>query len=222
MSPNLEFLRGLYAAWDRGDYRAVDWADPDIESAFADGPNPGRWRGDPRDGRRLGRGDRRVRRARRPVAGGRVETASRGRAWYQPCVTSANCELVRAIYSSWELGDFTLVDWADPDIEFVLADGPNPGTWTGLAAMSRAWGSTLAAFDDLRASAEECRDLDDERVLVLTQNSGRGKISGFDLAAMETRGANVFHVRGGRVTKLVAYFNRERALADLGLETQTA
>jgi ketosteroid isomerase-like protein len=132
-------------------------------------------------------------------------------------VTSPNVELVRAIYSSWELGDFTLVDWADPDIEFVLADGPNPGTWRGLAAMSRAWGSTLAAFDDLRASAEECRDLDEERVLVLTQNSGRGRVSGLELAATGTRGANVFHVRNGRVTRLVAYFSRDRALEELDL-----
>jgi hypothetical protein len=27
----------------------------------------------------------------------------------------------------------------------------------------------------------------------------------------------LFHVRGGQVTKLVQYFNRERALADLGI-----
>ena len=130
-------------------------------------------------------------------------------------MATANVELVRAIYSSWELGDFTLVDWADPDIEFVLADGPNPGNWTGLAAMSRAWGKALAEFDDLRARAEEIRELDDGRVLVLTHISGRGRQSGFELAAMEGRGANVFHIREGRVTKLLAYFNRDRALADL-------
>lgn len=130
-------------------------------------------------------------------------------------MASANVEFVRAIYSAWELGDFTLVDWADPDIEFVLVDGPNPGSWTGLAAMSRAWGKALAAFDDLRARAEEIRELDDGRVLVLTHISGRGRQSGLELAAMEGRGANVFQIREGRVTKLLAYFDRDRALADL-------
>jgi ketosteroid isomerase-like protein len=34
---------------------------------------------------------------------------------------------------------------------------------------------------------------------------------------MRVKGADVVHVRGGKVTRLVTYLDRERALADLGL-----
>jgi hypothetical protein len=42
---------------------------------------------------------------------------------------SSNLELMRSIYSAWERGDFGAVEWADPDIEFVVADGPDADRW---------------------------------------------------------------------------------------------
>lgn len=41
-----------------------------------------------------------------------------------------------------------------------------------------------------------------------------------DLGKLRTTGANVFHIREGKVVKLVIYFDRRHALADLGLETE--
>jgi ketosteroid isomerase-like protein len=131
---------------------------------------------------------------------------------------SANLDLVRSIYADWERGDFSSADWADPEIEYVIADGPSPGSWTGLAEMAEAHRDVLRAWEDFGVEAEEYREFDDGRVLVLDHLSGRGKTSGLNLGQTRTMGAWLFHIRDGSVTKMVRYLNRDRALADLGLE----
>ncbi len=132
-------------------------------------------------------------------------------------MASANLDLVRSIFADWERGDFSSAEWADPDIEFSSPMGVEAGSWTGRAEMARAWRGTLSAWGDLRVEADEYRELDDERVLVLHSFSGSGKSSGIPIRHELSKGALLFHVGGGRVTKLVIYTERERALADLGL-----
>ena len=84
-----------------------------------------------------------------------------------------------------------------------------------MAAAARDF---FSVWEDLHAEAEEYRALDGERVLVLDHRTGHGKTSGLELADTTTRGGTVWHMRDGKVTRLVLYFDRERALADLGLE----
>ena len=129
-----------------------------------------------------------------------------------------NVKLVRSIVADWERGDFTSAEWADDKIEFVLPDGPDPGSWTGIAAMGEAWGRRISTAESFRIEAEEFRELDHERVLALTPVSGRSKTTGLDLGQMGTKGATLFHISNGKVTRLVPYFDRDRAFADLGLE----
>ena len=131
---------------------------------------------------------------------------------------SANVELVRSIFADWERGDFSSAEWAHPQIEYVRADGPEPGTWTGLARMAEAARTYLDAWNDFRFVADEYRELDSGRVLVLYHFFGRGKTSGVELERVRTEAAHVFHVSGGQVVKFVIYLDRDRAFADLGLE----
>jgi ketosteroid isomerase-like protein len=136
-------------------------------------------------------------------------------------MSSANLDLVRSIYADWERGDFSSADWAHPEIELVVADGPTPERWQGLAGIAEGWGAYLANWEDYRAEAEEYRELDVERILVFTHNYGRGKTSALEVGPFAAKGAVLFQVRGGKVKRLVAYFNRRRALADLGLPQET-
>jgi ketosteroid isomerase-like protein len=131
---------------------------------------------------------------------------------------SENLDLVRSIYAAQERGDFRSADWADPDVEWVTVDGPAPGRWTGLAGMAEGWREFLSAWGNYSAVAEEYRELDSERVLVLIRQSGRGKTSGIDLAQMHARVAAIFHIRDGRVVKVVNYMDVDLALVDLGLK----
>jgi ketosteroid isomerase-like protein len=132
-------------------------------------------------------------------------------------VSSANLELVRTLYAAWERGDFSATEWADPEIEYVIADGPAPGRWTGLAGMAEAYRAVLEVWEGFRGEAQEYRELDDERVLVLVRVSARGKTSGLEVGQTGARTANLIHIREGKVTKMVYYWDRNRALADLGL-----
>ena len=131
---------------------------------------------------------------------------------------SANLDLVRSIYADWERGDYGSVEWAHPNIETVMADGPAPGRSSGVAGVADLWRNFLNAWEGYRAEAVEYRELDDERVLVLVRRSGRGKRSGVALEQIGSEGAALYHIRDGRVTRQVVYFDRDRALADLGLE----
>jgi ketosteroid isomerase-like protein len=135
---------------------------------------------------------------------------------------SANLDLVRSIFAAWERGDYSTAEWAHPEIEYVIADGPSPGSWKGLAGMAAGAREGLTGWGGMTHEVEDYHELDGERVLVLNDYSARGRASGLELGQMRAKGAQLFHVRGGKVTRLVQYWDRERALADLGLAPETS
>jgi ketosteroid isomerase-like protein len=133
-------------------------------------------------------------------------------------MSQENVDLVRSIYEDWERGEFGVVGWANPDIEFVFDGGPSPGTWTGLTDVAEAMRDFIGAWSDFQVKAEEYRELDSERVLVLSHLGGSGKTSRLSLGQMRSEKCELFQIRSGKVVRLVIYWDRERTLADLGLE----
>ena len=81
--------------------------------------------------------------------------------------------------------------------------------------MAREWREFLGAWADYAIAADEFRELDEGRVLVLLHATGRGKASGVAIAPM--LGANLFTIRDGVVGRLAIYFDHRSALAELDL-----
>jgi hypothetical protein len=69
-----------------------------------------------------------------------------------------NLDLLRSLYAAWKRGDYSSAEWAHPEIEYVFADGPTPGSWRGLAGMAEGMRELLSAWDDYRVQADEYRE----------------------------------------------------------------
>src|SRR5262249_49184018 len=141
---------------------------------------------------------------RRPRASSRLRDTGRA--------MSENVDLVRSIFADWERGDYGSAMWADPAIEFVFVDGPAPGSWSGLTGMADANRDWLSAWDGVRQAVDDMRELDDERVLVLHRYLASGKLSGMQMDQISAGAAVLFCLRGSKVTRIVHYFDRDRAL----------
>jgi hypothetical protein len=107
--------------------------------------------------------------------------------------------------------------WADPEIEFVVHGGLYSVRAKGLAEMAASVREVFAEMEDWHDVAEECREVDANRVLVLSRFTRRGRSSGVNLMGTPQRAARVFAIHEGKVTRMHAYWDRDRALADLGL-----
>jgi hypothetical protein len=55
----------------------------------------------------------------------------------------------------WERGDFSAAECADPGTEYVVADGPAPGRWAGLAGMAEAYRAVLEVWEGFGGEAQE-------------------------------------------------------------------
>jgi ketosteroid isomerase-like protein len=124
-----------------------------------------------------------------------------------------NVEILRRVYDGWERGDFSEDDVFDPEVEFEMPDWPHGDKARGIEGMRRAWLASLSAWDDFRAEPDEFID-GGPHVVVLTRIHAWGKGSGAEVSA-DT--AAVFTLDGGKVVRLVLYWDTAKALEVVGL-----
>src|SRR5947208_16660539 len=115
---------------------------------------------------------------------------------------SANLDLVRSIYADWERGDFSNGEWAHSEIDFVIAAGPSPSSWTGLAGMAEGYRGVLSAWDKVPVEADEYRPIDEERMLVLDHRSGRVMASGLEVEQLGSMAVTLLPITDDMVLQL--------------------
>jgi uncharacterized protein len=130
-------------------------------------------------------------------------------------VSQENLDIVRRYFEHWnETGEFL---WAeiDPDAMFVIDPGSFvAGTYRGHEGLRELSRLTAEVFDEFRYEVDEMVEAGDS-VLVMGRLCARGIQSG---ATGTQHGALVFQIRDGLVVAYRSYFDRNEALAAVGLE----
>jgi ketosteroid isomerase-like protein len=108
-----------------------------------------------------------------------------------------------------------VLEYADPEVvlESAIVGGAEGNAYRGYDGL-RAWAAdSEAAFDVLRTTPEEFRDLGD-RVLMLGHVSGRGRESG---VVVESQIAFLSTFRGGMIIYAKGFLDWNQALEAAGL-----
>lgn len=104
----------------------------------------------------------------------------------------------------------------DPAVRLDLSERVfNPDVYEGYEGVMRWRTEVEEVWDYYRSEPEELFDAG-QAVVVFTRERGRAKGSGVEVEQHPT--ALLFRLRAGRVSEIRLYHDRERALADAGLE----
>ena len=74
--------------------------------------------------------------------------------------------------------------------------------------MAEPWRDLLSAWDEVSLAADEYRELDSKRILVLVDRTERGKRSGLEIVQMRADETHLLEIRDGQVIRLAQYFHR--------------
>jgi ketosteroid isomerase-like protein len=135
-------------------------------------------------------------------------------------MSQENVEICKRVYEllgrlNPAAGVEAALQYADPEVvlESAIVGGAEGNAYQGHDGL-RAWAAdSEAAFDELRTTPEEFRDLND-RVLMLGHVRGRGRESG---VVVESQIAFLSTLRGGRIVHAKGFLDWGEALDAAGL-----
>jgi ketosteroid isomerase-like protein len=137
-------------------------------------------------------------------------------------MSAGSVEVVQGVFDALNRGDVDeAMDAASADCEIDWSNsrGVLKGVYRGRDEARKAWRAFLEAWDSVRWEAREFIELDDERVVIVSELTNRGSGSGVEVTA---RGASLWTVRDGEVAAVKLYQSKAEALEAAGSESGAA
>jgi ketosteroid isomerase-like protein len=128
--------------------------------------------------------------------------------------------VVRALFERVNAGEIEMVlELLAPDSVFVVPPeaSAEPDTYRGHDGARRYFSGFDGILDDVRFELLDCDQVTDDTVLAASRLTGRGTTTGIPV---EQETFVVLTVRGGLVTWIRPYSDRDEALADVRSSTQ--
>jgi ketosteroid isomerase-like protein len=123
-------------------------------------------------------------------------------------VSQENVDVVRAVYDSFGEPEVRY-DLLDPEIELDFSRRVfNPAVYHGHEGVDKLREDVAEVWDDWITEPEQLIDAGDN-VVACVRTRGRGRGSGVEV---ESRHANLFEVRDGKVVLYRFYRNRDEAM----------
>lgn len=131
-------------------------------------------------------------------------------------MSQENLEIVRASVEAWKRGEAQMsLMYLHPEVSLDLRFRPDGKVWYGREGWRRGMAEWVHTWTNWKLEVERCIEAGDDRVVVLWREEGQAKASG---VPMSEAGVTVTTLRDGLIISSVLSLDRERVLAELGVE----
>lgn len=125
-------------------------------------------------------------------------------------MSQENVEVVRRLFAALKRVELeALLQLFDPDVEWSTTEG----TFHGIEGVGTHWSEWIELWEEHRVEPEEFTECD-RGVLVTVHLTGRGAGSGMKI---DQRFFQVYTVHEGKISRMVEFVDRSRALEEAGL-----